>query len=268
VTRPKSTKHAKNSIYCCGRDIVPTGWDDVGRLGNALSNSTPPQERSFLQGNLATQAADLQEVSDTSWTWQAFSQTTATVTFTFEALDNHGSALGQFWTPWGSPDVVPDNQFWCSGWNQAQLTTASNLWSAASVTWAVQNYQYAGANFSWPAPPTVTAPAVKRAERLLKGLLNAKQRRTWERFRFIVVPSRHTPGVVYRIPADGMIRMFRQGVPEKDLCIYPMEGLPAGDRVAAFKLMLEADETELLATANHHTIRKGVVPLAQVAALA
>lgn len=107
-------------------------------------------------------------------------------------------------------------------------------------------------------PPRVTI-LERRAERLLRHLLPAKQRRLWERFRYITVPSRVTPGVVYRIPDQGMIRVYKHGKPLHDLCVHPAEQLPIGDKVALFKLMLDTDEQELLRVAIVHPIREMLV---------
>jgi hypothetical protein len=117
--------------------------------------------------------------------------------------------------------------------------------------------------FTTSAPLAPPSPAVllaeRRADRFLRGLLTARQRRMWERFRYIIVPSPNRPGVVYRIPAHGMIRQFERGRPVRDLCIHVNDDLPVGDRIVSFKLLIEAEEAELHRTANVHRIPSAVL---------
>lgn len=155
----------------------------------------------------------------------------------------------------------------------ATSTAATFTWSTATSNANTITYviQAGNSNDAWPPLTPEAQRAVdeafekerqrlaiieRKGEKLLRRLLTSRQRHTWEQYRYITVPSHVTPGVVYRIPDKGMIRMFHDGKPVKDLCIYPVEALPVGDKIAVFKLMIESDESELHRIANVHPIRE------------
>jgi len=147
-------------------------------------------------------------------------------------------------------------------WSDTYQGLGTQWTTNASVTTVDVTYQVQFDQLDWRGGAAVPPAILRRAERLLLGRVSARQRATWERFRYIIVPSRRTPGVVYRIPASGMIRMYERGRPVHDLCIHGHEALPDADRVLAMKLLAEAEEDELLRIAVRHTVR----PLALVTA--
>lgn len=142
----------------------------------------------------------------------------------------------------------------------ASNTTSSSV-SALTINWNVyitypvgQGIQGGG---NWLPPPQVFTPEVlARAHKLLVHLLSSKQRRMWMRVGFILIPSASRPGVVYRISREtSLIREYREGYPVRDLCVHPNDvHLPLGDRIATLKLLVEAEEADLLATAIEHKV--------------
>jgi hypothetical protein len=97
--------------------------------------------------------------------------------------------------------------------------------------------------------------ANKRADRLLVSLLTTRQKKMWMAMGFLLLPSATMPGVVYKVQrSTHMIRMYRDGVPEVDLCVHENEGLPLSDRVIAMKFLLETEESEIHKYANRHAV--------------
>lgn len=99
---------------------------------------------------------------------------------------------------------------------------------------------------------------MKKAERLLKERLERTQLRTLRKHGFFDVKSPSCPDRAYRIPESGMIVMFEKGKPVEKLCIHPADyNLPKGDQLLTLKLLAEAEENELLKTANRHKLDHG-----------
>jgi hypothetical protein len=214
------------------QDTGLTAWLGVVSPEKESSTSIPPPAKFYSLGSRDLSGGNVYAPFELSWDYGA---TAATAT---SALSNlaWGDLFGNIWLGWA---VTTDN------------TTVTNV----TTTWnSVAPATYITAN-TFTQPPPFSSHVIKKSERLLKGILTSKQRRQWERFRYITVQSPRAPGVVYKIPDDGKIRMFEDGKPVTDLCIYPVEYLPIGDRVATLKLMVEADEDEFLKVAIRHEIR-------------
>lgn len=94
----------------------------------------------------------------------------------------------------------------------------------------------------------------KRADRLLVALLTSKQKAMWLRLGYILIPSAAMPGVVYKLPRQGMVGVYEEGHHVMDLCIHGNDALPLGDRIVSMKLLIEAEEAELHEIANVHRL--------------
>lgn len=94
--------------------------------------------------------------------------------------------------------------------------------------------------------------AERRAHSFMRELLTASQYQQLTRSGFVEVVSPSIPDRIYRIPgAGGLVRVYEQGHAVMDLCLQPVEALPDGDVVLLHKLMIEGNEQEYLAKANH-----------------
>lgn len=94
--------------------------------------------------------------------------------------------------------------------------------------------------------------AERRANGLMREVLSVGQYQQLTRHGYIEVTSPHIPQRTYRIPgAGGLVRVYEQGHAIMDLCLQPVDPLPDGDVVVMHKLMIEANEQEYLAKANH-----------------
>ena len=102
--------------------------------------------------------------------------------------------------------------------------------------------------------PEMSPMALKRAGKLLRGMLTSKQRKMYDRFGFFDVRSPSQKHVAYRIPKSGLIVMYEHGIAKKRLCVYEKEGLPKSDWLVAAKMLCEADEKDLMKVANHHPL--------------
>ncbi len=94
--------------------------------------------------------------------------------------------------------------------------------------------------------------AEHRAHALMRELLTPVQYQQLTRHGYVEVSSPTIPQRVYRIPgAGGLVRVYEQGHPVMDLCLQPVDPLPDGDVILLHKLMIEANEQDYLARANH-----------------
>lgn len=94
--------------------------------------------------------------------------------------------------------------------------------------------------------------AERRAQSFMRELLTPHQYQQLTHVGFVEVPSPAIPDRVYRIPGSGgLVRVYEQGHAIMDLCLQPAESLPDGDVVLLHKLMIEGNEQEYLAKANH-----------------
>jgi hypothetical protein len=90
------------------------------------------------------------------------------------------------------------------------------------------------------------------AETLLRSSLSAADYRCLRANAFLEVPSPSYANRVYRIPrGPGQVAVLEGGRITERLCVQPVESLPEADVVLLHKLLIEADETRYLATANH-----------------
>ncbi|HLZ24244.1 MAG TPA: hypothetical protein VKQ30_19195 [Ktedonobacterales bacterium] len=91
-----------------------------------------------------------------------------------------------------------------------------------------------------------------RARSLMREMLTLAQYQQLTRQGYVEVTSPTIANRVYRIPgAGGLVRVYEQGSAVMDLCVQPVEPLPDGDVVVMHKLMIEGNEQEYLAKANH-----------------
>lgn len=104
----------------------------------------------------------------------------------------------------------------------------------------------------WASILSGRVTAERRANALMRAMLTSGQYQQLSRHGYIEVTSPNTPHRVYRIPgAGGLVRVYEQGHAIMDLCLQPVDPLPDGDVVVMHKLMIEANEQEYLAKANH-----------------
>ena len=94
--------------------------------------------------------------------------------------------------------------------------------------------------------------AERRAHALMCELLTPAHMQQLSRYGYVEVASPSIPQRTYRIPgAGGLVRVYERERALMDLCLQPVEALPDGDVVIMHKLMIEGDELEYLAKANH-----------------
>ncbi len=94
--------------------------------------------------------------------------------------------------------------------------------------------------------------AERRAHNLMRDLLSPEQLQQLTRHGYVEIASPSIPQRVYRVPgAGGLVRVYEQGHAIMDLCLQPLDPLPDGDLVVMHKLMIEGNESEYLAKANH-----------------
>jgi hypothetical protein len=94
--------------------------------------------------------------------------------------------------------------------------------------------------------------AEHRAHALMREMLSAGQYQQLTRHGYVEVSSPSIPQRIYRIPsAGGLVRVYEQGHAVMDLCLQPVDAIPDGDVVVMHKLMIEGNEQEYLAKANH-----------------
>jgi len=91
-----------------------------------------------------------------------------------------------------------------------------------------------------------------RARLLLREMLSDGEYQQLTKFGYLEVASPTNEHRVYRIPgAGGLVRVYERGTAVMELCLQPAEALPDGDVIVLHKLMIQANEQEYLAKANH-----------------
>jgi hypothetical protein len=112
----------------------------------------------------------------------------------------------------------------------------------------------------WPKIVSDRFASERRAQALMRAMLAPDEYQQLRRQGYIEVQSPTFPGRVYRVPgAGGLVRVYEAGHAIMDLCLQPLEPLPDGDLVVLHKLMIEGNEHEYLAKANHFA--PGVITL-------
>lgn len=91
-----------------------------------------------------------------------------------------------------------------------------------------------------------------RARALLREMLSEGEYQQLTKFGYLEVSSPSNEQRVYRIPGGGgLVRVYEHGAAIMELCLQPAEPLPEGDVVVLHKLMIQGNEQEYLARANH-----------------
>jgi hypothetical protein len=91
-----------------------------------------------------------------------------------------------------------------------------------------------------------------RARALLRDVLTEAEYEQLTRHGYLEVRSPSIKHRVYRIPGDmGRVSVYDRGKEVMELCLQPVAALPHSDVIVMHKLMIEANEQEYLATANH-----------------
>ncbi|HEY7782886.1 MAG TPA: hypothetical protein VIC85_22015 [Ktedonobacterales bacterium] len=91
-----------------------------------------------------------------------------------------------------------------------------------------------------------------RARAMLREVLSEGEYQQLLKYGYLEVGSPSIEQRVYRIPgAGGLVRVYDRGTAVMELCLQPAEPLPDGDVVVLHKLMIEGNEQEYLAKANH-----------------
>lgn len=104
----------------------------------------------------------------------------------------------------------------------------------------------------WQESVSERFTAEGRAHALLREMLSADELRQLMRAGYLEVNSPNHAHRVYRIPGTtGRVRVFDRGREVMELCLQPVEALPHGDVIVLHKLMIQGNEREYLATANH-----------------
>ena len=94
--------------------------------------------------------------------------------------------------------------------------------------------------------------ADRAAETLLHASLTPSEYRQLSVNSYLDVPSPSREGRFYRIPrGPGQVLVYEDGHVCERLCVQPVENLPEADVILAHKLLIEADESTYLQTANH-----------------
>lgn len=93
--------------------------------------------------------------------------------------------------------------------------------------------------------------AAQRADRLVRTLLTPAELRQLDEEGHLDVPSRSTPGRIYRIPArPDLLTVLDAGKPVAWLCLRPARAIPEREHVIVHKLLLEAAEADYWRRAN------------------
>lgn len=91
-----------------------------------------------------------------------------------------------------------------------------------------------------------------RARALMREMLSDSEYQQLIKFGYLEVSSPTNAERVYRIPgAGGLVRVYERGTAIMELCLQPVEPLPEGDVIVLHKLMIQGNEQEYLAKANH-----------------
>jgi hypothetical protein len=97
----------------------------------------------------------------------------------------------------------------------------------------------------------VRAEAERRAEQLVRDLLNEVEFQQLIKRGYLEVRSPTFPGRVYLVPErQGPVTVCEGGKPVMRLCVQCLERVPDYDTVAMHKLMIEGNEREYLRVAN------------------
>lgn len=220
-----------------GKGIELTVLGNAASAGNALQNSILEQQRSFSQGNMAT--------------WVANTSLGTTAAYDQILYSHFQSSTAGTWG-YTADNTSSDTSDFRFNWSTGNLLTANDL-----------NVQFENLTFG----TTITLDGIyaakapcpvvlKRAECLLRNMITSRQRKAWERWGFIDVPSPSKDHVAYRIPKTGLIVMYEHGKPVKRLCIHGESGLPPADHIIAMKMLIEAEEPALLKTALVHKLQE------------
>jgi hypothetical protein len=104
----------------------------------------------------------------------------------------------------------------------------------------------------WRAPLANIHTAEGRARAMLREMLSDDEFQQVVEYGYLDVKSPSKPHRTYRIPSlAGRVRVFDHGREAIELCLQPTEPLPDSDLVLMHKLMIQANEQEYLAKANH-----------------
>jgi hypothetical protein len=104
----------------------------------------------------------------------------------------------------------------------------------------------------WRGSVSEHLSAEGRARALLREVLDEREYQQLTKFGYVEVSSPNNEHRVYRIPgAGGLVRVYERGTAVMELCLQPAEPLPDGDVIVLHKLMIEGNEQEYLAKANH-----------------
>lgn len=96
--------------------------------------------------------------------------------------------------------------------------------------------------------------AQQRADALVRELLTPDELGTLQARGYLDVPSRITPGRVYRIPArPGLVTVIDAGGFATRLCLVPARTVPERELILVHKLLLEGDEAAYWQRANRLT---------------
>lgn len=98
----------------------------------------------------------------------------------------------------------------------------------------------------WPVP------ADHAAETLLRKMLTPEEYAQLSARAYLDVPSQSYLGRLYRVPrGPGQVQVVEGGRVVERLCVQPLDSLPEADVILMHKMLIEADESSYLATANH-----------------
>jgi hypothetical protein len=94
--------------------------------------------------------------------------------------------------------------------------------------------------------------AERRADMLVREHLTPDELELLHDRGYLDVPSRATPGRVYRIPArPGLVTVIDSGEFSLRLCLHPAQSIPEREHILVHKLLLEGAEAEYWRRANH-----------------
>lgn len=256
--RLKSVKLVPSSIVISPRDTEPTVQVSEGNPPTGSPSSIPrPDQFSSLVDTDTPEAETPIYWHDYKQIWcdkshsdqlkNEILKATAIPARYLSGWDN-GSTSGTAFSQWYSHTTA--------GSSTNTITFTDN-----HLTW---NNPTSGSysSFTSVPPPSpeqlkVKAFIAKRAETLLRRVLNKPQTRTWEKFNYFDVASRSRPNVVYRISSKDIVVEFENGIPTRRLCVHAKEfDLPVADKMLAMKFYVECDEGEFLATAIVHQVAR------------
>jgi hypothetical protein len=104
----------------------------------------------------------------------------------------------------------------------------------------------------WREPIAGILSAEGRARAMLREMLTDGEFRQLVELGYLEIRSPSRPHRVYRIPgSSGRVRVYERGREIVELCLQSTEPLPDSDLVLLHKLMIEGNEQEYLAKANH-----------------